>query len=144
MAAHIQSFKLNASSGFLFVSILKRQIESNSGSAIPNILSALAQISVRHKDSIIANLVLLLESDLIDESKNALNAHIPPGSFTFTLSAKWVCDSRCPVPSDWSPWTCHCPRSDDDNPDNLVDCRSGSQKRSRIQVRIPRTAQISS
>ena len=137
MAAHIQSFKLNGSSGFLFVLILKIQIVSNSGSAIPNILS-LAQISVREKDSIIANLVLLLESDLIAESNSALNTQFPPGYFTFTRTAKRVCDPRCPVPSDWSPWTCHCPKSDDDNPDDLVDCRSGSQKRSRIQVRIPR------
>ena len=141
MTVHIQSFNRYFNTPGVLL-ILERQIDSKSGSPIPNPLPALAQISVQQKDSIIANLVLLLESDLIDESRSALNAHIPPGAYTFTRAAKRVCDPRCPVPSDWSPWTCHCPKSGDDNPDNLVDCRCGAQTRSRIQVRVLRTAQI--
>ena len=84
------------------------------------------------EESIIANLVLLIESDLIDES-SSLNAHIP--DVTSTLRRRTgVCEPRCPVPSDWSPWTCHCPNTGDANPDGLVDCRCGANTRSRIQT----------
>ena len=126
---HIPGFN-----GYVLNDVNQKQIDSDSGSAIPNQLSTEAQISVEVKDSIIANLVLLIESDLIDGSTSALNNHIPPGAYTFTRAAKRVCDPKCPVPSDWSPWTCHCPKSGDANPDNLVDCRCGSQTRSRIQT----------
>ena len=114
----------------------KRQIESESGLArIPaETLPALSQISVSLKDAIIANIVLLIESSLIEQTSSGLNDHIPGGVYTFSRTAKRVCDPRCPVPSDWSPWTCHCPKSGDANPDDLVDCRCGANTRSRIQT----------
>ena len=76
----------------------------------------------------------MIESDLLGQSRSGLNAHIPPGAYTFSRSAKRVCDPRCPVPSDWSPWTCHCPIAGDENPDQLDDCRCGANTRSRIQT----------
>ena len=84
------------------------------------------------KYAIIANIVLLIESDLEQGNFAGLTALIPGAEFT--RRERRVCDPRCPVPSDWSPWTCHCPNSGDANPDGLVDCRCGANTRSRIQT----------
>jgi hypothetical protein len=123
----------NKFAGFDLETIRQRQIDSNSGDPIPATLTSEATIGVNLKDSIIANIVLLIESMLEDGLSSDLTAHIPE-AYTFFRSNKRVCDPQCPVPSEWSSWTCHCSKSGEANPDNLVDCQCGNQTRSRIQT----------
>ena len=128
ICTHIPGF-----SGFELDTVIERQIASGSGDAIPANLGAKATISFDVKESIIANTVLLIESYIEDDLSSALRTHIPE-AYTFFRSNKRVCDPQCPVPSEWSPWTCHCSKSGEANPDNLVDCQCGNQTRSRIQT----------
>ena len=128
ICTHIPGF-----GGFTLDDVRQRQIDSGSGDAIPATLGALANIGTDLKESIIANTVLLIESYMEDDISSALQDHIPE-AYTFFRSNKRVCDPQCPVPSEWSPWTCHCSKSGQPNPDNLVDCQCGKQTRSRIQT----------
>ena len=119
--------------GFTLEDVRQRQINSGSGSKIPTTLGNKPSIAVNVKESIIANTVLLIESYLEDGISAAITAHIDP-AYTYFRSNKRVCAPQCPVPSEWSPWTCHCSKSGLPNPDNLVDCQCGKQTRSRIQT----------
>ena len=119
--------------GFDYADIRQRQIDSGSGIALPVNVPNQKNIGLDLKESIIANTVLQIEHFIEQDLSTAIREYIPP-AYTFFRSNKRVCDQKCPVPSEWSPWTCHCSKSGQANPDNLVDCQCGSQTRSRIQT----------